>query len=381
MRSPLFSGRFWLALVASSLIWILVRYWLNVVFHNYDTYVFLSKPYVLMVLVVAVLFLLLFGSTWFGENLRRQYSRSHPSWIIYVFSGFFLSPVVGEMLRFIFLPWHRFCISVLLWPFLGVVLYGGTFLLIGKRRPSFQEEQFAPQSAGLDHDRLDYGRSAKLAAERLDALKDPVNVVALYGDMGSGKSSFTRMMVESLNPEKTLYTYISLTETNEASDFSKLFSERWASTIRNRYSKLLPVDYSAKNLLQEVLRESKNGGWFAHLISFLPSLGILKTRLVVHDKFFQPNDEYVSNAVSSYFEHIGDFEEEKWVFVIDEIERAKLSEIYRAIEVLERMKYLGRRGFPVRLIFILNISRRDLQGRLNSSSDDPHAALIKDFIF
>ena len=382
MRIPyVASARFWIAVVASSLIWILARYWFRIVLYDYETYQLLSKPYVMMALVVVSLIFLLFGVTWIKDNARRQYARSHPSWIVYSFWGLFLSPVIGEILRFFFSPWHQFCISVLLWPFFGAVVYGVIFFLIGKQEHDFQLEQFAPQSAGLDHDRLDYGRSAKLAAERLDSLKDPVSVVALYGDMGTGKSSFTRMIVESLKPEKTLYTYISLTETNEASDFSKLFSERWALTIRNRYPKLLPGDYSAKNLLQEVLRESKNGGWFAHLIAFLPSLGILKTRMVVHDKFFKPSDEYVSQAVSSYFEHIGDFEEEKWVFVIDEIERAKLSEIYRAIEVLERMKYLGRRGFPIRLIFILNISRKDLQGRLNSSLDDSHAALIKDFLF
>lgn len=375
------SGRFWIAVIASSLIWILARSWFEIVIRDNDTYLLLGKPYAMMALVVALSIFLLFGVVWMRDGVRRQYSRSHPSWIAYLFLGFFLSPVVMEMLRFFLYPWRSFCTSVLFWPFFGAVLYAITFFLVGKRKYDFQFEQFAPQAAGLDHDRLDYGRSAKLAAERLDSLKDPVNVVALYGDMGTGKSSFTRMIVESLDPEKTLYTYISLTETNEASDFSKLFSERWASTIRNRYPKLLPVDYSAKSLLQEVLRESKNGGWFAHLISFLPSLGVLKTRMVVHDKFFKPNNEYVSHAVSSYFEHISEFEEEKWVFVIDEIERAKLSEIYRAIEVLERMKYLGRRGFPIKLIFILNISRKDLHGRLNGSSDDPHAVLIKDFLF
>lgn len=376
------SGRFWIAVIASSLIWILARSWFKMVIHDDDTYLLLSKPYVMMPLVAAFFLFLLLGVAWIRDSVRRQYSRSHPSWVAYLLLGFFLSPVIGEMLHAYLSPWHQFCIDVLFWPFSGALLYVTMFFVVGKQKYDFQLEQFAPESAGIDHDRLDYARSAKLAAERLDSLKNPVNVVALYGDMGTGKSSFTRMMVESLDPEKTLYTYISLTETNEASDFSKLFSERWSSTIRNRYPKLLPVDYSAKSLLQEVLRESKNGGRFAHLISFLPSLGILKTRMFVHDKFFKPNDEYVSQAVSSYFEHIGEFEEEKWVFVIDEIERAKLSEIYRTIEVLERLKYLGRRGFPIRLIFILNISRKDLQGRLNgSSSDDPHAVLIKDFLF
>ena len=59
----------------------------------------------------------------------------------------------------------------------------------------------------------------------------PVHVAAIWGDPGTGKSSYLRMIIESFNPAEVLYTYVSLTEVNEEKGFSKLFADRWISTI------------------------------------------------------------------------------------------------------------------------------------------------------
>lgn len=244
------------------------------------------------------------------------------------------------------------------------------------------EWQFAPGSAGLDKDELGYKNPAKNIAEGLKNEKDYVEVHVLYGDAGMGKSSFIRQIVESLTKTNLLYTYISLTETNAAKDFSSLFSERWILTIKERYPKLNSV--SAMNVLRIITRET-NQGFISEILYFISSLNIpfLPTLSKASDRYVNKR-LYVSSAVAKIFGNVTEIKEDMWIIVIDEIERAKLDEVYRLTEVIERFKYEGRSGLPVRLVFFLCIARQDLFDNLNKQNNEHHpnelAQLIKKFI-
>jgi hypothetical protein len=376
------SKKFWLTLIATSLAFSIILNWLDGLAGHKIVFRILREPSLKIGLVLALWFILFFGWSWLKIEIKKQFSRSEPSWIVFVYYGFFFSPFVGEILKaLLWKPLIYFDLSVLVWPVLGLLLYALTYEWLGSESFEFSVEQFAPGSVGIENDELDFTLSAKLAADRINNLTEAVNVVGLFGGMGSGKSSFNRMIVENLNAETNLYTYISLTETNEASDFSRLFAERWANTIEKRYTKLFPFQHSTKSLLRDILRESKNGGWVSHLLSLIPNFGIFSTPLRVHDRYFKPQSDFVMEDVASYFNFVTNFHEKKWIIVIDEIERSKLSELYRVIEIIERTKYLGRRGLPISLVFILNISRRDLQARLSDQKGNENTILIRDFLF
>ncbi len=99
--------------------------------------------------------------------------------------------------------------------------------------------KFAAGSVGIADDKLNFKKTAEHTAKGISGLKNYINVARIYGILGSGKSSYIRMVIEYLDNNSTLYTYISLTETNEAKDFSSLFAERWLETLRKCILRLI----------------------------------------------------------------------------------------------------------------------------------------------
>ncbi|MES2135250.1 MAG: P-loop NTPase fold protein [Patescibacteria group bacterium] len=262
---------------------------------------------------------------------------------------------------------------------LGVALAG---LSIFNKNLSYRGFRFSPWSVGLGRDLLDFKVPSKNYAKSIQELEDYVSVVGIFGEMGSGKSSLTRMIVEQMKKDSLLYSYISLTETNETKDFEKLFQERWFEAIGKNYpfrlgwTDQLPV-------MEAILRESKNG-LFAELIRFLTlnGIGLFPTKAKVWDKYLDPvnNPQLCSRRVGKFFGNIPLFSERQFIVVVDELERAHLEEIYRVIEIIERFKYEGRGGLPVQIVFLLCISPRDLQDVITNNVSEK-GALVGKFVF
>ncbi len=80
-------------------------------------------------------------------------------------------------------------------------------------------KRFAYESCGLNDDNLEFKESAINVGKGISELKKYVNVVVLNGGYGEGKSSYTRMIIESIPEKELLYSYISLTEANATEDF------------------------------------------------------------------------------------------------------------------------------------------------------------------
>ena len=296
------------------------------------------------------------------HKLRRQ-----PSWFFYFTQGFLWGSVSYIFIQFISLTSYiQINNSFLLRFFYENWLLIGLFIFIflafkfvkTKKVPFF--ENFASESVGLgDKDEFDFGISAKNVTLGVEEDKNYLSVFTLYGDMGFGKSSYSRMIIEGLDREKNLYTYISLTETNEAKDFSKLFAERWKNTISERYIKMDMIDYLP--LISTILREGDYGFWSGILNALEKfNFGLLKTLSKTKDVNFQKESIFTSKNVGGIFGDITEFKENRWVIVIDEIERAQFDEIYRVVEIIERFKNEGRTGLPLKLTFILCISKSDL---------------------
>lgn len=244
--------------------------------------------------------------------------------------------------------------------------------------------RFAPNSLGIKSaDNLKFHDSAKNAADGLSKRKNYVSVITLKGGYGEGKSSYARMIVENISPKKSLYSYISLTETNETKDFSKLFAERWFEALEERYPTLNITP--RVTALKAILRESFDGGKFFSIIFDLLALldfGLRKTAWKCHDKNVTPPTPYVKKSTAKMFNYIPEIKEKIWIIVIDEIERAQFDEIYRVIEIIERFRCEGRFGLPVRIVFLLCMSGEDLKARIEESrNNNEKAKLICDFFF
>jgi hypothetical protein len=327
---------------------------------------------------------------WVWDQLKKQFKTRHNSWVLTILFALFFLPLNINLLKILFrLVDRQIFLTMPGYLSLGFFVFGliaykiGTFIY--KADYFLKNANFAPGSVGCGDDLLDMEKSAQNAALQIEKITESVSVVAIYGGMGAGKSSYTRMIVESMTPNNTLYTYISLTETNTEDDFSKLFAERWIETIKERYPKIDISAQSFQPLLRDLLRET--GGVWSDLVSLVPQLNITKTQLRAQEGSRKQHGRFVDRQTASYFANIPSFNEDIWVIVIDEIERAKFSEIYRVIELIERMKHVGRAGMPIKLIFILNIAREDLQQRVKISPDhalSEHsdlAVLINDFLF
>lgn len=256
------------------------------------------------------------------------------------------------------------------------------YMIIPAKKISKNDYKFAPGAVGLDQDQRGFKVSVRNNSEAILNLDEHVNVVVLNGDMGYGKSSYARMLVESFDEKKLLYTYISLTETNQAKDFSSLFAERWTSTLKERYPKLDGIQ--GAEVMRSIMRETGHG-LLAAITLFLINInkGLLMTKSKIADKNYSLNlkEKFVESRVADLFGNITNICEDQWIIMIDEIERAKLEEVYRLVEVIERFKYEGRTGLPVKLVFILCISDKDFINTLTRFENGiVEARLIKLFL-
>jgi len=242
-----------------------------------------------------------------------------------------------------------------------------------------------------DEDAFGYSVVAKREASRLieglpndnDTCKDIDSVVvkSIVGDQGWGKSSFQRMIIESIPQEEILYSYISLTEVNDEKDFGVLFADRWKQSLLEKYPDTLS-DCALSSSLKEIIRPQNE--IFSAIIEFIPAiveslmLWYEKTPLKVFPKSSQKNDSS-DKDISRAFHFLSSVKERAWIIVIDEIERAPLSEIYRVIEIIERFKSMGRNGMPLQIIFLCVFDEKILHNRTDDTGN--HKELIENFFF
>lgn len=311
-------------------------------------------------------------------QLNRQELRKKPSWVFYTYWGI-IDASIAHTFYGLYLD-TKYWWAVLLVP-LVIILLKWINERVGQQVDT-TFKHFASGSVGIDHDKLDFKNSAKNTAEGLLHLHNYVNVVGVYGGLGFGKSSYARMVIENLKNEKVLYTYISLTETNEAKDFSKLFAERWLDTLSERYPKIDITSYLP--FMDSILRESGNG-ILSDLLKIISAFnrGLVKTKAVFFDDFYsKKNPTHVSSRVAKLFGNVTELDEDIWVIMVDEIERAQFDEIYRLVEIVERFKNEGRSGLPTKLLFLFCISEPELSEYLNTYAlSDPRAHLLKTFFY
>ncbi len=247
---------------------------------------------------------------------------------------------------------------------------------------SFEEMKknwrFAYETVGSENDEFNIAPAAKLIADELMKLAEYVIVVEISAGMGWGKSSFARMTIENFNAEDTLYSYLSLTETNEARDLERLFAERWSETLTERYPKLQVFQFLP--FMEAVLRDTGNE-WLKPLLRC--DRGLISTLTGCYDKnAVKECPKEVSPETARLFGNVNKIREKRWLFVFDEVDRAEFDEIFRMIEIIERFKNLGCYGLPVQMIFVLCISNEDLQARLKTHKrSEPKTMLITDFLF
>jgi len=328
-------------------------------------------------LLIGISFLLCIGLFLFlfnpGTQLVKQEIHKQPSWVFYLYWAFINGFLIWVAVNFFTENreewWGGFWWFGLI-PSLTILLLKFLNEILG-RKPDLSFRDFASGSAGLEHDKLDFVTSAKNAAEGLKKLTGYVNVVGIYGGLGFGKSSYARMIIESFEPHNTLYTYISLTETNEARDFSKLFAERWLQTLKARYPKFDITSYLP--FMYSILRESGNG-ILSETLKVLSSIGIdrglIETKVAAYDEHFSKNmPTFTSVTVSKIFGNIPQIQESVWIIMVDEIERAQIDEVYRLVEIVERFRSEGRSGLPVKLLFIFCISEPEFGDYLKTFVD------------
>lgn len=311
-------------------------------------------------------------------QLNKQEFRKKPSWVFYAYWG-----IIDATLIYSFYGLYldtKFWWTVLFLPLL-IILLKWINERVGQQ-VDITFRHFASGSVGIDDDKLDFKNSAKNTAEGLLHLHNYVNVVGVYGGLGFGKSSYARMFIENLKNEKVLYTYISLTETNEAKDFSKLFAERWLDTISERYPKIDITAYLP--FMDSILRESGNG-ILSDTLKIVSAFnrGLVKTKAVFFDDFYsKQKPAHVSSRVAKLFGNVTELDEDLWVIMVDEIERAQFDEIYRLIEIVERFKNEGRSGLPIKLLFLFCISEPELGEYINVYiPNDPRAHLLRTFFY
>lgn len=318
----------------------------------------------------------------FGKRMRHQKIRNQPSYVFFLYWGLVLLLLV---LTLRCPELSGCCLTLIL---VAIVLLAVIIYWIWPPLSLNACNRFVAGAVGLSEDELDFKESAINTAKGIiENYRDYLSVYALYGDMGSGKSSYTRMIVEALEDDSILgkqnllYAYISLTETNAAKDFSHLFSERWANTLTERYP-IIRIGHVTP-LLTAIFRET-NANILSAIFSFLAThnKGLHKTIAKTWDSNLGSKPVYTSSVVGSMFAHIPEISEKIWLIVIDEIERAQFDEIYRLVEAIERFKNEGRNGLPIRIVFILCTSRNDLSDLIEAfKSTDPKAFLLKKFFF
>ena len=340
-----------------------------------------------IVVLVILLFIFLIPNSLenYQKKLKIQKINRQCSWLMYFHFSLFLSPIIsmvvlktktiidfldGKLIFSILGDTGWLSISVrFVWLFLGIFWY------IYTKAPSVFDQvknwRFAPFCVDTENDKFDWKESAEREATNLLAIDKYISVVLVDGKQGDGKSSYARMIVEALTEKdklNILYTYISLTETNQEKDFSKMFLERCFATINERYPK---INFSnSLPIIREGLRDNGYGIWsvFLDMLTRV-NQGISKTKSIVHDPYTKSNN-YVDKEVAEKFGNVQVINEDLWIILIDEIDRAPAKEIYRAIETIERYKHDGRCGLPVKIIFMLCVDRLTLYKNLKGIKYD-----------
>jgi hypothetical protein len=220
--------------------------------------------------------------------------------------------------------------------------------------------------------------SAKNAASGIVAFKKAVNVVFMRDSFGMGKSSYMRMVVENIATQtkhQMLYSYMSLTETNEAADFSRLFADRWFKTLKEQYP-IFDLE-SNLSLLSNILRESERSVMFSALTTILSKFNFP----IIPTKSFDESQN-VPRHVARMFANIPEINQQLWVINIDEIERAPFDEIYRTIEIIERFRNASMSGFPLKIVFLISITDEELKQRIDEQiHNNEKSRLIRSFFF
>lgn len=263
----------------------------------------------------------------------------------------------------LYLEWWA---ALILWGLFASVYFSGA-------HHANEDEKFRFAPGAISKDELGYAQAAAQEMATLAESDKAVVVAALNGGLGQGKSSYLRMMIESRNQKDFLYTYISLTETNETKSFSKLFAQRWAETLSSRYPSM---NHAVKqSVINTIFKEPGNG-----LMRLLKDLmqnarwPLRRTRLKYDGSNYQ-KEKYANDTVAPLFSHIPSFYEDYWVIVIDEIERARFDEIYRTVETIERFRIEAQWGLPIKIVFMLCIDRERFTQRALDNPQNELAGL------
>ncbi len=353
----------------------------------------LSSPAIFGAIAIILLIIIRVGLTALETEFKKASLHNNKTYLdfaICIFAWLSLFFIMDSLVDKIFSKFPLVNSSYIFAAIFGIISVDGFFLKYKTRKKPLNVEtlkrRFAPEASNDDD--LNFSKSAHEAATAIKDSKKYVSVVALNGGYGEGKSSYARMIIEAVGAEKSLYSYISLTETNATNDFSKLFAKRWFEALNERYPTINIAPHVAS--LEAILRESTNHSALVSAISQILvklNFGLSKTVAKFWDlnalKKEEGKEIFVPNSTAAMFNHIPEIKEDVWIINIDEIERAQLDEIYRVIEVIERFKHEGRFGLPVKLVFLLCVSGSDLQKRLEDLKKigNEKAQLIEDFFF
>ncbi|PIP56721.1 hypothetical protein COX05_01575 [candidate division WWE3 bacterium CG22_combo_CG10-13_8_21_14_all_39_12] len=375
---------------------------LNAALSDVAKYIYLSG----FVLVYAIWLFVLLNWGWLRDSFRVQNIHNQRSWVYYYQKSLISAPVISVLMGLL-INWglcsdpvsNIACSQIIAFKYafnpeyVFLTIFAallGSLLLHQFLKSKFVttisdiDEMHAPGSVGINSDTLDYNPTAKSISDSFLNYNNYVEVVALWGAVGTGKSSLARMILESIDPKERLYTYISLTETNEDMGFSILFSKRWKETLRNRYPKI--NHFESVGIIGEIVKGFTQSNLSSYLLEFTPwlKIPIFETKAKTHDSANDKLPVHVNNRVAQLFSNVNEIEEKIWIIVIDEIERSKLSEIYRVIEIIERFKIIGRDGLPVKLVFLLPMAEDNMRELILESKSTIHAEnahLVSNFLF
>lgn len=264
---------------------------------------------------------------------------------------------------------------IIIWSAITTSLYLLRLIVIDKEKSFLFARNKSPEIVDEKDDKYEFSKTAESIAEMINKLTEPVSVLKLRGDLGAGKSTMVSFIKKRLDAESALITHISLTETNEDTDLSKLFTERWFDTLASRYLMISQkINQVGLNSLKSILRDSGNG-----------IIGSIVSALEVFDFPLLPtkgtNKEFISTENAKLFNYIPEIREDLWLIVIDEIERAPYREILRLIEIVERFKIKVEGGLPIKICFLMVVADEELRYRLNEQYEGHDGDIINTFFF
>lgn len=332
------------------------------------------------ILFVILLASLIVACILYINTLVRQTRRKSESYLYYFYWSFLTSLPLSIVALTVWSPNPILSIQIMVCIWIPVVFFPIIInYLFNQNSPEyFEAKRFSPTAVGLQDDKYEFSGAAEVLANQIQNFDQAVSVIKIRGAVGEGKSSFLKIMLSKMCIQETLYTYLSLTETNESEDFGKLFAQRWYETLSDRYlffpKKLIGVGTAG---LRDIFRNADKG-LLSTILNFVEVINfpILKTvNKAGAIDFYAPSD------TAELFNYIPTFQEKVWVVVIDEIERSSYKEILRLIEVIERFKYAAQRGLPIKLVFILPVDDVSLAKRIKNDYEKHDADIISNFLF